>query len=148
MRITELETYPLTDQRGFSLVEMMIVLALIALASTFVLTNVTKRFAQGKVMAAKTQIRQLGTVLDDFKRVCDFYPTTEQGLDALVKAPAGRECKNYDPDGFLKKVPEDPWNTPFIYESDGNKYVIKSLGSDKKPDGQGDAADLSSDTLD
>ncbi|MGK5085943.1 type II secretion system major pseudopilin GspG [Bdellovibrionota bacterium FG-2] len=136
------------NPKGFSLVEMMIVLALIALASTFVLTNVTKRFTEGKISATKTQIRQLGTILDDFKRVCDFYPTTEQNLDALVKAPAGRECKNYDPDGFIKKVPEDPWGTPFIYESDGSKYVIKSLGSDKKPGGEKDAADISSDTLD
>lgn len=137
-----------TAQAGFSLMEMLIVIALMGLVGTFVVTNVMKRYEEAKMGATKVQIRQLGTILDDFRRVCGFYPTTEQGLEALAKAPTGgRECKNYDPEGFIKKVPKDGWDRDFIYESDGNKYLIKSLGSDGKPDGSGADKDIDSDTL-
>lgn len=131
---------------GFSLIEMLIVIAIMALVGTFVVGNVMRRYEEAKVGATKVQIRQLGTVLDDFRRVCGFYPTTDQGLDALVSAPSGRECKNYDPEGFIKgkKVPTDGWDQPFNYESDGNKYVIKSLGADNKEGGEGFDKDLSS----
>jgi general secretion pathway protein G len=93
-------------------------------------------------------MRQLMTVLDDFKRVCGFYPTTDQGLDALVHAPQGQpQCKNYDPAGFIQggHLPKDGWDHDFLYESDGNKFVIRSLGSDGQPGGTGRAADISSD---
>ena len=135
------------SQSGFSLIEMLIVIALMALVGTFVATNVIRKFDKAKVDATKIQIKQLGVILDDFRRVCGFYPTTEQGLDALIKAPAGRECKNYDPEGFIKekKVPKDAWNNDFIYESDGNKYTLKSLGRDNKAGGDDLDADLSSD---
>lgn len=118
-------------QQGFTLIELLIVIAVIGLIGTLVATNVMKRFDEAKVGATQAQIRQLGVVLDDFRRVCGFYPSTEQGLDALVKAPQGRECKNYDPEGFVKggHVPRDAWGNDFTYESDGNHYVIKSNGS-------------------
>jgi len=138
------------DAAGFSLIEMLIVIALMALVGTFVVGNVMRKYDQAKVDAARIQIRQLGTILDDFRRVCGFYPSTEQGLEALIKPPVGgRECKNYDPEGFIKdkKVPTDPWGNLFVYESDGNKYVIKSLGSDQKPGGEGFDKDISSDDL-
>jgi general secretion pathway protein G len=132
-------------QAGFSLVEMLIVMALMALAGTFVTTKLIDRFREGKVSATKTQMHQLGTILDDFRRVCGYYPTTDQGLDALVKAPQGRECKQYPQDAFLNKVPNDGFDNPFTYESDGNKYVIKSLGADGKAGGTGADSDISSD---
>ncbi len=125
----------LRSSKGFTLIELLIVIAIIGLIGTLVATNVMSRFEEAKVKSAKIQIQQLGVVLDDFRRVCNFYPTTEQGLEALIKAPIGRECKNYDPEGFLKggKVPKDPWGNDYMYESEGNKYVIKSWG----PNGQG-----------
>jgi general secretion pathway protein G len=134
-------------QSGFTLMEMLIVIALIGMMATFVGINVMKRYDESKVETTKIQIKQLGVVLEDFKRVCNFYPTTEQGLDALVKKPEGRECKNYDPDGFLKKVPEDAWGHEFNYVSDGNKYVVKSLGADGVEGGEGFNKDISSDDL-
>lgn len=139
-----------TDQTGFSLIEMLIVIALIGLVATFVGQNVIRRFDESKVNATKIQIRQLGVILDDFKRVCSFYPTTDQGLDALIHAPQGRECKNYDPEGFIKdkKVPKDAWNNDFVYMSDGNKYTIKSLGADGKEGGEGFSKDINSDDMD
>jgi len=136
------------NESGFTLIEMMIVLAIIALVMGFVGTKVIKRFDESKVSATKIQIKQLSVILDDFRRVCGFYPTQEQGLDALVKAPVGRICKNYDPEGFVKRVPQDAWNRDFIYLSDGNKYTIKSLGSEGKEGGEGFDKDISSDDTD
>lgn len=137
------------SQKGFSLIELMIALAVMALAMSFVVTNVMKRFDEAKVSATKIQIKQLGVVLDDYRRVCGTYPTSDQGLDALVKAPTvGRLCKNYDPEGFIKKVPQDAWNNDFDYKSDGNKYVIKSFGADGKEGGEGINKDISSEDAD
>jgi general secretion pathway protein G len=133
---------------GFTLLELMIVIAVIGLIATLVATNVSRRFDEAKVSATKVQVKQLGVVLDDFRRLCNFYPTTDQGLQALVEKPTvGRDCKNYDPEGFLKdkKVPKDAWDNDFIYESDGNKYVIRSLGADGAPGGDGFNKDISSD---
>jgi len=113
---------------GFTLVEMMIVISIIALIAGFVTTNIMKRFDEAKVNATRIQINQMGLMLDDFRRVCGRYPTTDEGLDALVQAPASINCKNFDPDGFVKggKVPQDSWNEPFEYTSDGHKYTIRS----------------------
>jgi general secretion pathway protein G len=88
---------PVQSNAGFTLIEMMIVLAIIAMIMGFVGSKVIRRFDESKVSATTIQIKQLQVILDDFRRVCGFYPTTEQGLDALVKAPVGRICKNYDP---------------------------------------------------
>ena len=96
-----------TGEEGFTLIEMMIVVAIIGFVLGIVGTNVMKKFNESKVSTTKIQMKQLGNILDDFMRVCGFYPTQEQGLDALVHAPQGRECKNYDPEGFVKKVPKD-----------------------------------------
>lgn len=136
------------SQSGFTLIEMMIVMAIIALIAGFVGTKVIRRYDESRVSATKIQIKQLGVILDDFRRVCGFYPTTEQGLDALVKAPAGRTCKNYDPEGFIKRIPQDAWNNDFVYSSDGSKYLIKSLGADGREGGEGLDKDISSDDLD
>ena len=134
---------------GFTLTEMLIVIALIGIISTFVVGNLIGKYNQAKVDATKIQMKQLGVLLDDFNRVCGFYPTTDQGLDALVHAPSGRSCKNYDPQGFIQggKVPKDGWGNDFAYVSDGNKYVIKSLGSDGKEGGEGLDKDITSDDL-
>ena len=137
------------NEEGFTLVEMLIVIALIGMIGTFVVSNLSSKFVRAKVDATKIQIKQLGVILDDFKRECGFYPTTDQGLDALINKPAGRECKNYDPEGYLKgkKLPKDGFGNDFIYESDGNKYMLKSLGNDGKEGGEGVDKDISSDDV-
>ncbi len=137
-----------TSEAGFTLIEMMIVIAIIGLIMGLVGLQVTKKLDESRVSTTKIQIKQLGTVLTDFRRVCGFYPTTEQGLDALVKAPSGRECKSYDPEGFLKKVPHDAWDGEFVYTSDGNKFILRSLGSDRLEGGEGVNKDISSEDAD
>ena len=140
----------LRAEEGFTLTEMLIVIALIALMGTFVTTQVINRYNTSKVNATKIQIKQMGVVLDDFRRECGFYPTTEQGLDALIHKPAGRECKNYDPEGYIKggKVPKDGFANDFLYTSDGNKFQIISLGNDGKEGGEGIDKDIKSDEID
>ena len=136
------------DSKGFTLTEMLVVIALIALVGTFVAGNVISKFGHAKVDATRIQIKQLATVLDTFKLNCGFYPTSDQGLDALVKKPSGgRDCKNYDPNGYVEggRVPKDAWSNDFQYFStDGNTYELKSLGSDGKEGGEGNDADISS----
>jgi general secretion pathway protein G len=137
-------------QKGFTLMEMLIVIALIGLMGSFVAVNVMKRYDEAKVSSTKIQMKQIGVSLEDFRRVCGFYPTTDQGLDALVKKPEGRECKNYDADGFIagKRVPKDAWDRDYLYTSDGNKYLIRSLGRDGQEGGEGFDKDIDSDNLD
>lgn len=136
---------------GFTLTEMLIVIALIAMVGTFVTTQVMSRFNRAKVDATKIQMRQLGAVLDQYKLDCGAYPGEDQGLSALVEKPTvGRECKNYDPAGYLKQkaAPKDGWGNDFLYFSNGNTYEIKSLGNDGKEGGEGNDADLSSKEID
>lgn len=138
------------NEQGFTLTELLIVVAIIGMIGTFVAQNVISKYGKAKVDSTKIQMRNLGTVLDDFKRECGFYPTTDQKLDALVTKPtSGRECKNYDPEGYIKgkKIPKDGWNNDFIYDSDGNKYSLKSLGNDNAEGGAGNDADINSDEL-
>jgi len=138
------------NEEGFTLTEILIVMAVIGLLAGILVPNILGKFDQAKVDSTKIQIRQLGTALDDYKRVCNFYPTTDQTLDAMFVAPTGgRVCKNYPPEGFLKekKSLEDAWGLPFMYESDGRKYVIKSYGADGAEGGEGRDKDITSDNL-
>jgi len=130
--------------QGFTLVEMLVVIALIALIGTFVTAQVTSKFARAKVSATKIQMKAIAGLLDQFKLDCNFYPTSEQGLEALLTKPAGRECKNYDPDGYVGggKLPTDAWDNDFIYFSEGRSYSLKSLGADGEEGGEEDDSDL------
>ena len=132
---------------AFTLTEMLIVIALIALVGSFVASNIIGKYNRAKVDATRIQMKNIGVILDQFRLDCGFYPLSEQGLDALTQKPAGgRECKNYDPEGYIKggKVPKDGFNNDFLYSSDGNKYEITSLGNDGKEGGEGLDKDIKS----
>jgi len=137
------------NQSGMTLVEILIVLAIIALIATFVGTNVAGQLKKARVDSTKTQIRNLGTVLETYHLDCGAFPTTAQGLQALITRPDGDACENYNSEGYLKsKVPpKDGWGQALLYESDGSTYIVRSLGSDKREGGDADKADISSDQL-
>lgn len=127
------------SQRGMSLVEILIALTLLAIAGTFVVQNVFQSLEEGKVSSAKIQIGKLGEILRDYRRKCGSYPTTDQGLDALISKPTGgKECKKYPPNGFIEsgKIPLDPWENEFDYQSDGKRYEIICFGSDGEEGGE------------
>jgi general secretion pathway protein G len=133
-----------TAQAGFSLIELMIVIAILGLLIGFVGPKIMASFDKAKVGTTQVQMKQLASTLKTFRLDCGQYPTTEQGLSALVSKPSsGAECKNYAPGGYLeKKVPEDAWHHEFLYTSDGNTFEIKSLGADGKPEGADYNADI------
>lgn len=140
----------LKSQAGMSLMEILIALTLLGIAMTFVTSAVYDRLQEGSVESAKIQIQSLGDILEDYRRKCRSYPTTDQGLEALITKPtSGKECKRYPPNGFLQdgKIPMDPWDSEFVYESDGRKYTIISLGADSIDGGEGFDADISSEDL-
>lgn len=141
----------LRSQSGITLIEILVVLAIMALLATLVTTRVTGRLAEAKVSTAKTQIKTFQQALELYKADNDEYPTTEQGLDALINKPTvGNIPENYPPDSYLtkKKIPQDPWNRNYIYIcDDGQKYTILTHGADKKEGGTGVAADISSDDI-
>jgi general secretion pathway protein G len=102
------------------------------------------------VTAAQTDIRSIGTALDLYRLDNFKYPTTEQGLGALVKQPADPTITNYPPHGYLTTIPKDPWGNPYLYTSpgaDGREYDITSYGRDGKPGGEGPDADINSFTI-
>lgn len=137
----------LKSQRGMSLIEILIAITLLGLVGTFVVGNVFESLREGEVKSAKIQIKGLGEILRDYRRKCGSYPTSDQGLDALVEKPtSGRECKRYPKTAFIEsgKIPEDPWQNEFEYESNGKKYTIISYGADGVEGGEDSDADISS----
>jgi general secretion pathway protein G len=131
------------NNKGMTLLEIMIVLVILGGLIAILATQVQGRLKKAKINQAKIQISEYGKALDMYFTDCNAYPTTEEGLQALVQAPSS--CSNWGPDPYRKKVDKDPWGNDFIYESTGNNYILKSLGSDRREGGSGDAADISSD---
>jgi general secretion pathway protein G len=140
----------LKSEQGLSLIEILISLTLLALAGTFVGGKVFDNLQEGKQQTARIQIKSLGERLKEFRRDCNFLPDTTMGLDALVNKPqGGRECKRYAPGGYIEggKVPVDPWDAEYVYESDGKTYTITSYGGDNAEGGEGFDADITSKDL-
>lgn len=130
---------------GFSLIEIMIVLALMGMIMTFAARNFIAQQQQGYQKGAKIGLTQLKTVLDDYFRVCSTYPTNAQGgLEALASGPSDGSCKDYNANTTtLKKVQKDPWGTSYFYNcEDGRNYLLKSFGADKKEGGEGIDKDI------
>ena len=134
-------------EAGFTLIEMMIVVAIIGLIMGMVGLNVMRKFDEARVDTTKTQIRSLGLILDDFKRVCGNYPSTDQGLDALINKENASSCKNWEPFIQNGKLPQDAWGHDFLYQIAQDKYEIKSLGSDGKEGGDGTSKDITTNDL-
>lgn len=145
MENTSFEKALVQNQKGFSLIEILIALTLLAVAGTFVVGRFMDSLNEGQVKSTKIQMSNLDARLKDFRRKCGFYPTTEQGLESLVTKPTGgRECKDYPTNGFIEgeQVPKDPWDNDFIYESDGKTFNIYSYGPDGESGGEGTDADI------
>ncbi|MBI1908896.1 MAG: type II secretion system major pseudopilin GspG [Deltaproteobacteria bacterium] len=140
----------LKSQRGMTLIEIMVVVTILGIIATIVTVNVLDRLDQAKASATKTQIKNLEVALDEFRRDNGFYPSTEQGLGALVEKPSiGRIPNTYPKNGYLKggKVPRDSFSCDFVYFSPGthgNPVEIVSLGADCQEGGEDVDADINS----
>jgi len=130
---------------GMTLMEILITLTLVALAGTFITGKVFDTLHEGQVQSATIQMQNLAERLKEFRRHCGSYPTTEQGLEALIQKPtSGTECKRYAPEGYIDggALPVDPWENPFVYTSDGKTFNIISYGNDGVEGGEGQDADI------
>ncbi|WP_328184759.1 type II secretion system major pseudopilin GspG [Marinobacter sp. OP 3.4] len=139
------------NQRGFTLIEIMVVMVILGLLVAVVAPNIMGRSDQAKVTIAKTQMSNIANALDLYRLDNSHYPSTQQGLEALVSRPSGSpEPSNWNPDGYLKSVPEDPWGNQYQYMSPGAEgaYDLYSYGADGQEGGDGDAADISVHDLD
>ena len=129
---------------GFTLVEMLVVLTIIALILGLVGPRVLNYLGESRTKAAKLQIESFGSALDLFYLDAGRYPTSSEGLNALAQRPTGAEIWNGP---YVKggKVPSDPWGNPYQYRSpvESAPYEIVSYGSDGREGGTGTAADIS-----
>src|SRR6266481_521665 len=135
-------------QQGFTLVEMLVVIAIIGLIMGLIGPRVLNYLSESKVKAAKIQLQSFGSALDLFYLDAGRFPSTAEGLTALVQRTPGVAAWNGP---YLKggNVPNDPWTNPYIYRSPGERgaYEIMSYGSDGQEGGSGIAADISTDNL-
>lgn len=138
----------LKNQKGFSLIEILIVLGLIAGIVAMIASRVGNSQQNAMVKQTKLMINQTIDQLEMYNQDCNSYPTTTQGLSALVKQPAGEPpCESWGPQPYSKGEPKDAWGNAFGYESDGTDFEIISYGKDKRPGGEGAGKDISSKNL-
>ena len=131
--------------QGFTIVEILVALTLIGLLGTFVAGRFLDNLHEGNVQGAKIQMNQLKARLQEFRRVCYFYPDEQQGLEALIEKPTqGRECRRYPSGGFIEDgiLPDDPWGNPYEYIGGGDDYNIVSRGADGLEGGEEKDADI------
>ncbi len=130
-------------EEGFTLIELMVVILIIGLLATIVVQNLRGATDKAKRIKAEADISAFKTALDRYYLDNGSYPTTDQGLPALVAAPTtGKIPADYPEGGYIEKVPTDPWGNPYFYQSDGNSYVLKSFGADGVEGGAGKNADI------
>lgn len=138
--------------RGFTLIEVLVVLAILSVLAGIVIVNIADRPGEARVAAAKTTLRTLKSAVNLYRSDNGNVPTMQQGLNALIKKPVQDNLQNYPQDGYLdtRILPSDPWKNDYIYlvpGREGESFEIISYGSDGQPGGEDDAADLSSSEL-
>jgi general secretion pathway protein G len=129
-------------QPGFTLIELMVVILIIGLLATIVVQNLRSATDRAKRVKAQADIAQIKSGLDRFYLDAGGYPTTDQGLPALVTAPTTGNVPHDWQGPYLEKIPNDPWGNPYFYQSDGSTYVLKSFGADGTEGGEGKNADI------
>jgi general secretion pathway protein G len=135
--------------RGFTLIEVLVVIVVLAMLASLVAPNVFRHVGTARETTAKTQIEMLGAALDAYRLDNGRYPSTEQGLVALWQAPTAEpRAANWRGPYLRKAVPADPWGAPYVYRAPGTQsasgYDLLSLGADGKPGGEGEATDITS----
>ena len=133
--------------RGFTLIEIMVVVVIMGILASLVVPKLIARTGESKVAAAKVDIATVMQALKLYRLDNQRYPTTEQGLQALIEKPTtGPAANGWKAGGYLEKMPKDPWGNPYQFLSPGGKGEVDiiSLGADGPPGGSGDDADIGS----
>ncbi len=130
---------------GFTLIEILVVVTILGILAGLVIPRLLDRPDEARQTQTQVQIKQLEEALALFKLDNGFFPSTEQGLEALVTEPTtGKKPKRYPTNGYIKKVPKDPWGGNFVYVSPGEhgSYDLSSYGKDEAEGGSGNDADI------
>ena len=130
-----------TTESGFTLIEIMVVVFILGLLVTLVAPRIIGRTDEARVTKARADAKAIEEALHLFKLDNGRYPTQGEGLEALVTAPAG--ARGWNPDGYLERVPTDPWGNEYFYNTDGRDVLVKSFGADGVEGGEGYNADIS-----
>jgi len=132
-------------RKGFTLIELMIVIVILGLLAAMVMPSLTGKGEEAKRNLVCVQMKSIyDGALDMFKINNSVYPSTSEGLEALVKNPDPEKYSNYSTSGYFKdnKLPKDSWSNPFIYINEDGQIELISLGADKKEGGKDEAADI------
>jgi general secretion pathway protein G len=138
-------------QEGFTLIEILVVVVILGILASIIVPKIMKRPEEARRTKATIDIKAIETALNLYRLDSGVYPSTEQGLEALVAKPTtGIIPKNWKEDGYLDKVPKDPWGNPFVYLCPGvhKEFDLVSLGADGVEGGEGKDADIQNWNLD
>lgn len=140
----------LRTNRGFTLLEIIVVVAIIAILAAYIAPKVAGRVDDARISKAKSDIRVLESSLELYKLDNFTYPSNSQGLEALVNRPSGENTKNWREGGYIKKLNKDPWGNDYLYRYPGSngEFDVYSLGADAAVGGDGEAADIGNWNLD
>jgi general secretion pathway protein G len=131
--------------RGFTLIEIMVVVIILGLLAAVVVPQIIGKVDEARVAKAKQDIQSLETALTMFRLDNSKYPSSEQGLGALVSQPNDPSIKHWKPGGYLQRVSKDPWGNDYQYVlpgTHGKEYDLYSMGADGAPGGEGLNADI------
>lgn len=135
----------LASERGFTLMELMVVIVILGILAAIVVPQFMSEPHKARVVQARLQMENFSTALKRYHLDNGSYPTTEQGLQALKEKPSiGRIPKNYPREGYMQKVPKDPWDNDYVYTSPGahGPFDLMSYGADGEEGGQDDDKDI------
>lgn len=130
-------------QSGFTLIEIMVVVVIIGILASVVVPRIMDNPDKARVAKAKNDTRALESALDLYRLDNYTYPTTDEGLDALITAPSSAPA-NWKQGGYIKKLNNDPWGNDYLYDNVDGKIVIYTYGADGASGGEGPNADISS----
>jgi general secretion pathway protein G len=132
--------------RGFTIIEIMVVVLIIGILAALIAPNVLSRIDEARVTKTKADLKSIEAALELYRLDNFRYPTTDQGLKALVSNPNDASVRNWRAEGYLKQLPKDPWGNEYRYASpgaNGTPFDLVSLGADGQVGGTGVDADIS-----
>jgi general secretion pathway protein G len=137
--------FPMQHSRGFTLIEIMVVVVIIGLLAAVIVPQVIDKVEEARVAKARQDIQAIETALTMYRLDNSKYPTTDQGLRALVEQPSDPSVRHWRPGGYVQRISKDPWGNDYQYLNPGTRsrnFDLFSLGADAQPGGDGIDTDI------